>query len=141
MDGQRHSRGHAEDKFTLQSVAKPLIYAIALNELGRDVVHRWGGGGGCPATAPMFCCRYVGMEPSGRKFNDMELDHNHQPHNPIVNAGSILTLALVQRLVRPELSNAAKFDYILAYFTKMAGGETIGFNNSVFLAEREHADR
>ena len=89
----------------------------------------------------LLCCRYVGMEPSGRKFNDMELDHNHQPHNPIVNAGSILTLALVQRLVRPELSNAAKFDYILAYFTKMAGGETIGFNNSVFLAEREHADR
>ena len=23
----------------------------------------------------------------------------------------------------------------------MAGGETIGFNNSIFLAEREHADR
>jgi hypothetical protein len=24
------------------------------------------------------------MEPSGRKFNDMELDHNKQPHNPLV---------------------------------------------------------
>jgi glutaminase len=24
---------------------------------------------------------------------------------------------------------------------RMAGGGTIGFNNSVFLAEREHADR
>ena len=34
----------------------------------RDVVHK-----------------YLGMEPSGRKFNDMELDYNHQPHNPMVN--------------------------------------------------------
>ena len=25
------------------------------------------------------------MEPSGRKFNDMELDHNNQPHNPLVS--------------------------------------------------------
>ena len=124
VDGQRYSRGDAVEKFTLQSVCKPLIYAIALNELGRDVVHK-----------------YVGMEPSGRKFNDMELDHNKQPHNPIVNAGSILTLALIQKLVKPELSNAAKFDYIRDYFTRMAGGEAIGFNNSVFLAEREHADR
>ena len=33
--------------------------------------------------------RYVGMEPSGRKFNDMELDYNKQPHNPMV--GYLLT--------------------------------------------------
>ena len=51
VDGQRHSRGDAEEKFSLQSVAKPLIYAIALNELGRDVVHRWGGG----ALAQLLC--------------------------------------------------------------------------------------
>ena len=40
VDGQRFSRGEALEKFTLQSVCKPLIYAIALNELGRDVVHK-----------------------------------------------------------------------------------------------------
>ena len=111
-------------RFTLQSVCKPLIYAIALNELGRDVVHS-----------------YIGMEPSGRRYNDMELDHNNQPHNPFVTSGSILTIALVQKLIKPELSNAAKFDYIMDYFSRMAGGQQIGFNNSVFLAEREHADR
>ena len=39
--------------------SKPLNYAIALNELGSNVVHK-----------------YVGQEPSGRKFNDLDLDYN-----------------------------------------------------------------
>ena len=39
--------------------SKPLNYAIALNELGADVVHS-----------------YVGQEPSGRKFNDFDLMYN-----------------------------------------------------------------
>jgi len=124
VDGQRYSLGSAEEKFTLQSVCKALIYGIALNELGRDVVHK-----------------YLGMEPSGRRFNDMTLDYNKQPHNPLVNAGAILTISLLQKLVKPEMSMAEKFDYILNYFTRMAGGGNIGFNNSVFLAEREQADR
>ena len=29
----------------------------------------------------------------------------------------------------------------MTYITRMSGGEPIFFNNSVFLAEREHADR
>ena len=124
VDGQRYSLGDFNEKFTLQSVSKALIYAIALNELGREVVHG-----------------YLGMEPSGRKFNDMELDYKKQPHNPMVNAGAILTISLLQRLVHPQMSMAEKFEYILDYFTRMSGGEPIGFNNSVFLAEREHADR
>ena len=39
--------------------SKPLNYAIALNELGSNIVHK-----------------YVGQEPSGRKFNDLDLDYN-----------------------------------------------------------------
>ena len=85
--------------------------------------------------------KYLGMEPSGRKFNDMELDYNHQPHNPMVNdddsdddgvvnddednnvhyqvnAGAILTVSLLQRLIQPQMSMAEKFDYILDYFTR-----------------------
>ena len=41
--------------------SKPLSYAIALNELGADVVHN-----------------YIGQEPSGRKFNDLDLDYNSE---------------------------------------------------------------
>lgn len=45
------------DQYILFS--KPLTYAIALNELGSEVVHQ-----------------YVGQEPSGRMFNELILDYN-----------------------------------------------------------------
>ena len=41
--------------------SKPLNYAIALNELGSETVHD-----------------YVGQEPSGRKFNELDLDYNSE---------------------------------------------------------------
>ena len=41
--------------------SKPLNYVIALNELGSETVHE-----------------YVGQEPSGRKFNELDLDYNSE---------------------------------------------------------------
>ena len=104
--------------------SKPLNYAIALNELGPEIVHK-----------------YVGQEPSGGKFNDLNLDYNKKPHNPMVNSGSILINSLLQTLMKPEMSRAEKFDEINNYIKRMAGDEYVGFNNSIFLAEREVADR
>ena len=40
-------------------LSKPITYAIALNELGNETVHK-----------------YVGTEPSGRMFNAIVLDYN-----------------------------------------------------------------
>ena len=42
-----------------QSCSKPFTYAVGLNELGADEVHK-----------------YVGQEPSGRMFNELTLDFN-----------------------------------------------------------------
>jgi len=39
------------------------------------------------------------------------------------------------------LSLANKFDYILSQYRRLAGGQNLGFNNGVFLAEKEHAHR
>ena len=59
----------------------------------------------------------------------------------MVNSGSIIINAMLQKLMKPEMSCAEKFDYVTDYIRRMAGGEKVGFNNSVFLAEREVADR
>ncbi|CAL4176086.1 unnamed protein product, partial [Meganyctiphanes norvegica] len=62
IDGQRYSIGDVNDPFTIQSCSKPLTYALAAGEYGTDYVHS-----------------YVGMEPSGRNFNELCLDANKFP--------------------------------------------------------------
>lgn len=124
VDGQRFSIGDVSIPFTLQSCSKPLTYGIALEQLGHQVVHS-----------------YVGHEPSGRNFNELVLDHNKKPHNPMINAGSILVCSLLKTLVHPEMTLAEKFDFTMNYFKRLGGGEHLGFNNAVFLSEREQADR
>ncbi|XP_011171015.1 glutaminase liver isoform, mitochondrial isoform X2 [Solenopsis invicta] len=124
IDGQRFSIGDTSIPFTLQSCSKPLTYAIALDRLGQEMVHQ-----------------YVGQEPSGRNFNELVLDYSKKPHNPMINAGAILICSLLKTLVKPEMGLAEKFDFAMNCFKKLAGGENLGFNNAVFLSEREAADR
>ena len=64
-----------------------------------------------------------------------------QPHNPMVNSGAIMSASILLQLVKPEMNMAQKYDYVFEFFKKMAGGEYLGFNNSVFLSERDSADR
>lgn len=124
IDGQRFSIGDTRVPFTLQSCSKPLSYAIALECLGQETVHE-----------------YVGQEPSGRNFNELVLDYDKKPHNPMINAGAILVSSLLKTLVEPQMKLAEKFDFTQSWFQKMSGGESLGFNNAVFLSEREAADR
>lgn len=59
----------------------------------------------------------------------------------MINAGAILVCSLLKTLVNPEMTLAEKFDYTQTWFQKLSGGENFGFNNSIFLSEREAADR
>ncbi|VDL91750.1 unnamed protein product [Schistocephalus solidus] len=118
VDGQRVSYGDSTSPFTLQSASKPLSYALALTELGSEEVHK-----------------YVGYEPSGVPFNQISL--NNRPHNPLINSGAIAVASLLQmNLSRPE-----RFVYVHDKFSELAGRESLGFNNAVYLSERATADR
>lgn len=59
----------------------------------------------------------------------------------MINAGAILTCSLMNAMVKPEMTSAEIFDYTMSWFKRLSGGEYIGFNNAVFLSEREAADR
>ncbi|KAK2717298.1 hypothetical protein QYM36_006171 [Artemia franciscana] len=124
IDGQRFSVGDTKIPFTMQSCSKPLTYAIALNELGSEVVHR-----------------YVGQEPSGRMFNELVLDFNKRPHNPLINSGALVTTSLILSLLEEYPSLADKYQFVNDFLQRLSGNEYIGFNNAVFLSERENADR
>jgi len=120
VDGQRASWGDCKENFCFQSVSKAFNYAIAASELGADYVHQ-----------------YVGQEPSGRLFNEICLDNNNKPHNPMVNSGAIIVTSLINN----KQNLADRFDGMINAYRRIAGGEHIGFNNAVFLSERSTADR
>jgi glutaminase len=81
--------------------------------------------------------RHVGREPSGRGFNELTFNNERLPHNPMINSGAIVTCSLIQ----PELDMASRFDYVANAWRKLSGGRRVGFNNPVYLSERQTADR
>jgi glutaminase len=119
-DGQRFSIGDTKVDFSVQSCMKPINYCIALEEHGQEAFHR-----------------VVGREPSGRGFNELTLNKDHKPHNPMINAGAIATCSLI----RKDAPIADRFDHVIDQWTKLAGNQKPGFSNAVYLSERQTADR
>ncbi|XP_049946946.1 glutaminase kidney isoform, mitochondrial-like [Schistocerca serialis cubense] len=124
VDGQRFSLGDCTIPFSLQSCSKPLVYGIAMQQLGSEIVHQ-----------------YVGHEPSGRNFNEVCLDLDNKPHNPMINTGAIVVCSLFQTMVGTGLSTEKQLGVIMEHIRKMAGGEYIGYNNTVYMSELKTGDR
>uniref|UniRef100_A0A8C8BN71 glutaminase n=1 Tax=Otus sunia TaxID=257818 RepID=A0A8C8BN71_9STRI len=100
VDGQRHSVGDTKVPFCLQSCVKPLKYAIAVNDLGTEYVHR-----------------YVGKEPSGLRFNKLFLNEDDRPHNPMVNAGAIFLSVYFNRMFQSERESGDR-NFAIGYYLK-----------------------
>jgi glutaminase len=120
VDGQRHTVGDADVPFCLQSVSKAVGYCLALEEHGIDTVHQ-----------------HIGREPSGVAFNALTLNPKGRPHNPMINAGAIMSCSLIQS-GRPL---ADRFDHVTRTWQRLAGGRRPGFSNATYLSERATADR
>ena len=120
VDGQRFSLGDAQTDFCLQSVSKPVSYCLALEEHGETTVHN-----------------HVGREPSGRGFNELTLNNDGLPHNPLINSGAIMMCSLI----KPKQDLAERFEYVSKTWQRLTGDGRIGFNNPVYLSERQTADR
>ncbi|GAB4548752.1 MAG: glutaminase A [Phycisphaerales bacterium] len=120
IDGQRMTEGQSSTPFCVQSVSKPFNYCFALEELGEERVHA-----------------HMGCEPSGVSFNELALDRRGVPHNPMINAGGIMSCALI----RQGDPVADRFDHLTNMWTRLAGGVRPGFSNATYLSERATADR
>lgn len=110
MDGELFSLGDHQKRFALQSVSKPINYAIALHENGEEAVHR-----------------HVGREPSGRGYNGLVLNQENLPHNPMINAGAIMTCSMI----KPDKSTQARFKHVKNTWSKLCADSDIGFNEEV----------
>ncbi|MFD4694106.1 glutaminase A [Streptomyces sp. NPDC058463] len=119
MDGHCYSAGEADVPFTMQSVSKPFVYALALSSLGLDEVGQW-----------------VGAEPSGEAFNAISLEpRTGRPANAMVNAGAIVTTALV-----PGTPDLPAFDRILICLSRFAG-RRLDVDEEVYASEAATGDR
>jgi len=113
-DGQTITAGDVDKAFSIQSISKVFSMALAMDELG-----------------PAKVFEKVGSEPTGRPFNSVEavVDMPSHTGNPLVNAGAIATVSLIQ-----APSADAKWNKILNFYSK-AAGEKLQILNDVYKSE------
>lgn len=113
LDGAVYSAGDSNVEFTIQSMSKPFVYALAIADRGLEAV-----------------LEKVDVEPSGEAFNVISLEpETGRPENPMINAGAILTHSLVGGNGDEE-----RFERILDLFSRCAGRQ-LSYDESVFTSE------
>ena len=119
VDGQVFQFGDSEQDFTIQSISKPFVYGLALEDHGRDRV-----------------LERIGVEPTGDPFNSIILEEDtKRPHNPMVNAGAIAAASLVE-----GPGPAERLNHVLEMFRRYTGRE-VKVDMSVFTSERATGHR
>jgi glutaminase len=112
-DGFVYAVGDVDAEFTIQSVSKAVIYALALEDHGPEEV-----------------LRKIGVEPSGDAFNSITFDDkNNRPFNPMVNAGAIAASALIR-----GTSHEERFERIIEFFQRFTGRK-LALDDGVYRSE------
>jgi glutaminase len=118
LDGHVYEVGDSRIPFTIQSMSKPFVFALALDTLGAARVES-----------------AIGVEPSGDPFNSIRLNADNHPFNPMVNAGAITCSGLIR-----EAKGDGAFEYIRAALGRFAGRE-LAVDEAVFGSESLTGDR
>jgi len=119
VDGELKSVGDDTFAFALQSVSKVFAYGLALEDHGREHV-----------------LAHVGVEPSGDAFHSIVFDERHnRPYNPMVNAGALVTTALVR-----GADPVDKLERILGSLRAYAGSDGLEVDAPTLEGELRSAD-
>lgn len=116
-EGKIDLAGDYDKPFTMQSVVKPIILLLALEDKGAELVNR-------------LC----GVEATGKPFDafnysDRALTSEHI--NPMINAGAIALCTLIKGETYGE-----KFARLLALARRLSGNPTLGVNEAVYQSEK-----
>ncbi|WP_197023082.1 MULTISPECIES: glutaminase A [Xanthobacter] len=117
-DGHVYEAGDTQVPFTIQSVSKAMVFALALDLLGAERVEA-----------------AIGVEPSGEAFNSIRLRADNKPFNAMVNAGAIACSGLIA-----ESTGGDAFELIRQALGRFAGRD-LGLDEAVFESERSTGDR
>ncbi|KAG5662628.1 hypothetical protein KAF25_005046 [Fusarium avenaceum] len=121
VDGQIYSTGDDDVEFSIQSISKAFVYALAIEDAGLDMV-----------------LEKIGVEPSGDAFNSLSLERGtNRPMNPMINAGAITAHSLIGG---PDWTADQRTERILEALSKLAG-RRLHVCEEVYQAELRGADR
>ncbi|MBY0380913.1 MAG: glutaminase A [Xanthobacteraceae bacterium] len=118
IDGYVYDVGDSAVPFTIQSVSKAFVFALALEMVGEQRVEA-----------------AIGVEPSGDAFNSIRLTSDNRPFNPMVNAGAIACSGLVF-----DVEGASAFEHIHDKLSQFAGRK-LEIDDAVHTSERVTGDR
>ncbi len=118
-NGGVYEVGDSRQPFTMQSVSKPFVYGLALEDRGRAEV-----------------LEKIGVEPTGDAFNSISLEPTTgRPCNPMINAGAIAATGLIE-----GLTPRVQLDRIMNMFALHAG-RTLTIDDAVYRSESETGHR
>lgn len=121
VDGQLLQLGDHDLGFLVQSICKPVNYAIVHQDTGKEKLHK-----------------HVGVEPGSEKFeSNMILNERDLPHNPLITSGAIMTSAFI----KPEHKVRERMEYVMEVWKNMTGGKEVKYNEKSFKAERKEANK
>lgn len=117
--GHVYEVGDSRQEFTIQSISKPFVYGMALEDNTRAVV-----------------MSKVGVEPTGDVFNAISLEQGTgRPRNPMINAGAIATAGLIA-----GKTQQGRFNRVLQTFSAFAGRQ-LTLDEEVYRSESETGHR
>uniref|UniRef100_H3CAG1 glutaminase n=1 Tax=Tetraodon nigroviridis TaxID=99883 RepID=H3CAG1_TETNG len=112
VDGQsRLTLGDWAGSLALGELSWPLVYGVAVDLLGSDLVHR-----------------YVGVDGYSRYDSPFTLTKAGIPHSPLTETGAIITAALLQGVLSAE--EEEKFDSVLNVIQRLCNKEHARLNCS-----------
>lgn len=120
VDGGLHDAGDALHPFSIQSISKMFVYALAIQEHGHERVRD-----------------IVGVNNTGLAFNSLmalELNGGH-PMNPMVNAGAIATTGLM-----PGATAVEQWERVREGLSAFAG-RPLSLDGVVYASEAETNER
>ncbi|KAM9854359.1 glutaminase liver isoform, mitochondrial [Aulostomus maculatus] len=119
VDGQRLSLGDWASPLPLGEVSWPLLYGVAVDLLGSDLVHR-----------------YVGVDQYSRHDSPFTLTKTGIPHSPLTETGAIITTSLLQLAGRLCAEEEEKYDSVLNVIQRLCNKEHATLNCTSYQSSR-----
>ncbi|UCF81503.1 MAG: glutaminase A [Acidobacteriota bacterium] len=118
VDGRVHMVGNADTPFPIQSIAKPFVYGLALEDHGREIM-----------------LKKVGVNATGLPYDSIIAStvRAKQLQNPMVSAGAIATTSLIKGSTAKK-----KWARVRRVFSRYAG-HTLPLNEQVYQAEMKQS--